>query len=105
MIGASLVNAPCACAPPFNTTSPRRSAPTAAEPGAAYACGDIYSLGVIVFEALTGRAPFAAETADDYYHRHLTAEVPPLGGDFAEDLDRAIGRALAKSPTARYSDA
>jgi WD40 repeat protein/serine/threonine protein kinase len=62
---------------------------------------DIYSLGVLAYEALTGRVPFAAESDGACYRRHLDADVPPLGGDFPPGLDRVIRRALAKTPEAR----
>jgi WD40 repeat protein/serine/threonine protein kinase len=63
---------------------------------------DVYSLGVVAYEALTGRVPFTPERTDEYHECHLHADVPPLGGDFSPDLDRVIQRALAKSPEARH---
>ena len=64
---------------------------------------DIYSLGVVAYEALTGRRPFFASTADDYCRQHLEAEVPPLGREFPPALDQALRRALAKDPAARQA--
>jgi len=64
---------------------------------------DIYSLGVVAYEALTGRRPFFAKTADDYCRQHLEAEVPPLGGEFSPALYRVLQRALAKDPAARQA--
>jgi hypothetical protein len=65
---------------------------------------DIYALGVVAYEALTGHAPFIAETFDEYYQRHRSAPVPPLGGDFSPDLDRTLQRALAKNPEDRHGN-
>jgi|GEM_PF-3087544 len=65
---------------------------------------DIYSLGVVVYEALTGHAPFIATNTDDYYRCHLNGAVPHLSGDFSSDLDRVLQRALAKSPEARHGN-
>jgi WD40 repeat protein/serine/threonine protein kinase len=65
---------------------------------------DIYSLGVVVYEALTGRRPFNADSTNEYYRQHLNAEVPPLGGDLPQRLDRIIRRALAKKPEDRHHD-
>lgn len=65
---------------------------------------DVYSLGILAYEALTGRTPFVAESADGYYWQHLSAEVPGLGSDFSPALDRVIQRALAKKPEARHAN-
>jgi WD40 repeat protein/serine/threonine protein kinase len=64
---------------------------------------DIYSLGVIVYEALTGRVPFTANNTDDYCREHCFAAVPPLGDGFSSDLDRVLCRALAKRPNNRHA--
>jgi WD40 repeat protein/serine/threonine protein kinase len=65
---------------------------------------DIYSLGVLAYEALTGRRPFQAVHSNDYYRQHVSVEMPPLGGDAPPELDRVIGRALAKEPAGRHRD-
>jgi serine/threonine-protein kinase len=62
-------------------------------------------LGIVAYEALTGRVPFTGANSSEYYQRHLHAEVPPLGDGFSADLDRILRRALAKSPEDRYSNA
>ena len=41
---------------------------------------DLYSLGVVLYEMTTGRAPFAAESVDAILDRVLTSEVPPMRG-------------------------
>ncbi|HEX3759575.1 MAG TPA: protein kinase, partial [Kofleriaceae bacterium] len=66
---------------------------------------DIYSLGCVAYEALTGRAPFTATNTDEYYHQHLRVEPPPLGDAFSPDLDRVLRRALAKAPEVRHASA
>ena len=65
---------------------------------------DIYALGIITYEALAGRRPFVAATTDEYYQQHIWADVPPLGGDFAPDLDRIVRRALSKDPRDRHGN-
>ena len=66
---------------------------------------DIYSLGCVAYEALTGRAPFSATNTDEYYKQHLRADPPSLGTAFSADLDRVLQRALAKAPEARHASA
>jgi serine/threonine protein kinase len=65
---------------------------------------DIYSLGIVAYEALTGRVPFAGESTDEYYRQHCSAEVPRLGGEFSSEVDRVIRRALSKYPEHRQDD-
>jgi eukaryotic-like serine/threonine-protein kinase len=63
---------------------------------------DLYSLGVTLFEALTGRSPFLGP---DFVAQHLGDE-PPLASsvhaDIAPGWDAIIARLLAKSPDERY---
>lgn len=69
---------------------------------------DIYSFGIVLFEMLTGRHPFAQEQTFDILHRQLTQPVPPLyesRPDLPDALDDVIQRATAKDPAARYPDA
>lgn len=69
---------------------------------------DIYGLGVVVYEMLTGRQPFSAETPLQVLIKHIT-EPPPLLRDHAADLppglEVVLQRALAKDPTDRYATA
>jgi serine/threonine protein kinase len=66
---------------------------------------DIYALGVIVYELLTGRRPFKGANTYEYCELHCRAKVPPLGGDLPRALDRVLRRALAKYPEDRYDSA
>lgn len=70
--------------------------------------GDVYSLGVVLFQALTGRLPFEASRVADFAHLHLTAPVPlasSLNPSIPFSLDAAILRAMAKEPSQRFSNA
>jgi eukaryotic-like serine/threonine-protein kinase len=75
------------------------------DPCAVGPASDIYSLGCVAYEALTGHAPFSAANTDEYYQRHLHADPPSLGNAFSPELDRVLQRALAKAPEARHASA
>jgi serine/threonine-protein kinase len=57
---------------------------------------DLYALGVVAYQALTGRVPFDAPTVHALLARHLTQPPPPLDG-IAPRLERVILRCLEKS--------
>ncbi len=69
---------------------------------------DVYSLGVILFQTLTGRLPFEASRITDFAHLHLTAPVPlasNLNTSVPMNLDATILKAMAKEPSQRFSTA
>jgi CheY-like chemotaxis protein len=65
---------------------------------------DLYSLGVIFFELLSGAKPFMADTPLGVIYLHGTAEIPRLPGR-ASRYQGVIDRLLAKQPGQRYQDA
>jgi len=63
---------------------------------------DIYSLGIILYEMLTGTVPFDGQSTQEILLKHLTAD-PDLSM-LPEGLAHVIGKSLAKNPTNRYRD-
>jgi beta-lactam-binding protein with PASTA domain/predicted Ser/Thr protein kinase len=69
---------------------------------------DLYSIGVILYELLTGVVPFEGETAVAIAFKQVSAEPAPpstLNPAIPPSLDAIVLRALAKDPAERYADA
>lgn len=64
---------------------------------------DIYALGVMLYEMLTGRVPFEGESVGEVLMKHLTAEPDVTHLD--ESYRSIVARALAKDPRVRYASA
>ncbi len=80
-------------------------APEYIERGIATTKTDLYSLGVIAYELLTGRKPFEGPATEDFYRQHLEETPPPLPEDLPVLLHRVVNRLLSKQPSGRYADA
>jgi hypothetical protein len=69
---------------------------------------DIYSLGIILYEMVTGGVPYSAETPMAVVVKHITEPLPlphTINPDLPEGVERVILKALAKTPDDRYETA
>src|ERR671933_131619 len=69
---------------------------------------DIYSVGIVLYEMLTGSVPFTGDTPLEIAMKHLSAIPKPpsqVRRDVPHDLDLVVLRALAKDPDERYQTA
>jgi TolB-like protein/Tfp pilus assembly protein PilF len=69
---------------------------------------DIYSLATVLYEMITGAAPFAGPTVQAIIAKLFTEPAPPIRDrrqDVPDWLDTTVTRALAKEPVARYATA
>ncbi len=67
---------------------------------------DIYSLGIILFELLTGKVPFEGETAVSIALKHFREEIPSVreqNKEIPQALENVIIKATAKEPAERYN--
>jgi serine/threonine-protein kinase PpkA len=62
---------------------------------------DIYSLGVVFFEMLSGEKPFTADTPMAVIYKHSNTPLPRMSGALAA-FQELLGRMLAKDPHDRF---
>ncbi len=83
--------------------SPEQAAGESASPAS-----DVYSIGVLAYEMLTGRLPFEADTGMGVALKHLREEPVPLrqlNPEVPPQVGRIVRKVLAKEPSARYRTA
>jgi eukaryotic-like serine/threonine-protein kinase len=66
---------------------------------------DVYALGVVAFQCLAGRPPFAGNSAMEIAIRQVRDAPPPLPGDVPPPVRMIVERAMEKQPAARWPSA
>jgi serine/threonine protein kinase len=88
--------------------SPQYFSPEQASGAAPSPASDVYSLGIIMYEMLTGSLPFHAETAAELSRMHIEAEPEPISDvlpDISPVLEQIQTKVLSKEPSQRYRTA
>ena len=65
---------------------------------------DLYALGVILYQMLTGEKPYVGATTEEILEQHRTADLPVLGADLAA-YQSLLNKLLAKDPASRIGSA
>ncbi|TCO83694.1 serine/threonine-protein kinase PpkA [Plasticicumulans lactativorans] len=88
----------------FTVGTPNYMSPEQAQGRPLDGRSDLYSLGVVLYEMLTGERPYKSDDSFATALMHVTAPIPQLAGELARFQD-LINRLLAKSPDDRFPDA
>jgi serine/threonine-protein kinase len=88
--------------------TPAFMAPEVVQGEEADARADVYALGVVLYQMLTGQAPFRAQTPLALLHAHVHTPPPPPRGvvpSLPPGVDHVLATALAKNPAERFQTA
>ncbi|WP_330334326.1 protein kinase [Streptomyces sp. NBC_00536] len=93
----------------YTVGTPHYMSPEQFEPGRPVdGRSDLYAVGVVLFQLLTGALPFDAESGFRIGYQHVTVRPPSLAASGAHqppEVEALVARALAKDPDARFPDA
>ena len=87
---------------------PRYAAPESLQNGSIGEWSDVYQLGLLIYETITGRLPFVGRTPAETEVMQCTNPVPPMSQfklDTPQVLQDLLDRALAKNPAQRFPNA
>lgn len=103
---AHLVNADTTHTMPMGFVgSPRYMSPEQVQEDTITNQTDLFSLGIVMYEMVTGKHPFAADSFSRLIHMIINEQHPPLSSyrtDLPEILDKIVYHALQKDPAKRY---
>ncbi len=78
--------------------------PEQAQGGRATPASDVYALGAVAYECLTGRRAFEGESSVQIAVKQIREEPAPLPADLPADVRALVERAMAKDPARRFPD-